>query len=250
MTVSTKPIAVFYHIWSPQDSQLWRLMVDEQLRRIEASGLPWHADVFCCISGPMHDEISEFVAAYSWLKVLSGAPDGAEYEGLTLAQLHEFCLKAPGLRAVAYLHTKGIRHLGTAPPTMFKAVNGWRHMLEWAVIDCWRDSILQLGQADVSGVNYRLTPWPHFSGNFWWARPAYVRSLSRPTSSVLGSADEIDADQATRDRVSFERWIGSNDPAVHTRFGFPFQIPGLSAEFGFNLYQDDIGPYYRRFGVS
>jgi hypothetical protein len=47
-----KRYALFYHIWSPGGSDIWRLLVDEQIKRIVKSGIHHNADVFCCVTGP------------------------------------------------------------------------------------------------------------------------------------------------------------------------------------------------------
>ena len=42
---------VYYHIWTPDDSDLWKIMVDDQIKRLYASGLPKVATVKCTING-------------------------------------------------------------------------------------------------------------------------------------------------------------------------------------------------------
>jgi len=38
-------INVYYHIWAPADTDLWRLVVDDQLKRLYKSGLVQKATV-------------------------------------------------------------------------------------------------------------------------------------------------------------------------------------------------------------
>lgn len=127
---AAKAICCFPPLWSPAGSAISWLLLDEQLKRIRRAGLPSHADVFCCISGPQHDSIRNFSATYEWVTVLHSTADESGYEGLTLTELFGACRTRPDLKAVAYIHTKGIRHFPNATPKVFKAVNSWRHFLK------------------------------------------------------------------------------------------------------------------------
>jgi len=50
-------INVYYHIWAPADTDMWKLMVDEQIKRLYRSGLSKVATVKCAINGPRHLEL-------------------------------------------------------------------------------------------------------------------------------------------------------------------------------------------------
>jgi hypothetical protein len=251
-----KPFALFYHIWCPS-LPVCRFLVDEQLKRIFRSGLPNNADVIACISGAHHNEIRNFISQYPWVTVAKSTEDESQFEGLTLERLHAHCRDNPSLDGVGYVHTKGIRFFSTdCDDTTFKAVNSWRHFLEWGVIDRWKDAVTQLSGFDAVGVNYRRSPWPHFSGNFWWTSPRYVRTLIAP---ICGNFPEfnyswISETQPDRkkliDRLQFERWIGINNPKIFSFYGgYPFLSNGVQLpEDSHNLYKWDIEPYYRTNG--
>ena len=180
----TKKLSLYYHIWSPSGSDLWKLMVDEQLKRIYRSNLTEKASIYCAINGPQAHRIADYVHIYDWLNILDVSLDEGEYEGFTLKKLYEECHFNPDLKAVAYIHTKGISHMCGArdhySDRKFRAVNSWRHLMEWAVLDRWSECVKKLDKYDVSGVNYCTDPWPHMSGNFWWAKPNYVKTLIHP----------------------------------------------------------------------
>src|SRR5579872_2717486 len=201
---------------------MWRLLVDEQIKRIDRSGMRARAGVHCCISGPVHEEIRRFVSVYDWINIIETGSDESLFEGLTLGHLHDWCRTDLDSKYVAYVHTKGISQLPGAGPESFRAVNSWRHMLEWAVIDRWRDVVKQLAIVDVAGINFRLDPRPHFSGNFWWATAEYVRQL--PSPALTPVLPYIDADQRTLQRVRYEMWIGINKPNVFSFGDFPWGI--------------------------
>ncbi len=244
-----KRYAIFYHVWSPAGSDIWRLLVDEQLKRIFKSGLSFNADVFCCITGPQHAAIEAMIADCDWVTILKSTPDESNYEGETLSSIYEACNERSDLQAVAYVHTKGIRHMADATPRVFRAVNSWRHFLEWGTIDRWRDAIARLQTVDAAGVNYRDSPWPHFSGNFWWATASYIRTLPGPLSDKNAVANSLGLDAHTEERINYERWIGLKNPRVFSFFDFPFHIPGREWTHGFSLYLDDIYPVYETNGL-
>ena len=100
---------VYYHIWAPADTDMWKLMVDEQIKRLYRSGLPEVATVKCAINGPQASRIAEFVSLYDWINIL-GVQDGdEEYEGFTLKHLYEDCVNERATK-VMYFHTKGMSH--------------------------------------------------------------------------------------------------------------------------------------------
>jgi hypothetical protein len=241
-----KPIGLFYHIWCPAGTDIWRILVDEQIKRIDRSGLRSRAGIHCCISGPQHADIRRYVAEYKWINILQSTADESTFEGLTLGHLYEWCCNDPHAKYAAYVHTKGIRHFPTAGTDTLRAINSWRHMLEWGVIDRWRDAVKQLASADVAGINFRPDPRPHFSGNFWWANVAYVRRLPHPVAAAATPVAYIDGDAATLRRVTYEMWVGLGDPLVFSFGDFPWGIDGKDWTYGFDMYRDDVGHSYLR----
>jgi len=258
-----RKLSVYYHIWSPDGTDLWRFLVDEQLKRICRSQLPENATVHGVITGPQAPAIARFVSAHRWLQIVDVTTDASEYEGATLKHVHQAAQDDPALHAVLYLHTKGISHLsGTSPlcrvpgidvDRMFRAVNSWRHVMEWGVIDRWREAVDKLDTVQVAGVNHCLDPWPHMSGNFWWARADYLRSLIHPTRDPFpGDAGDF----GNVKRMNFEKWIGLNQPACFSFYDFPNSRdsrgigPDVAPKPGepqdFWVYRDDIGPHFQR----
>lgn len=88
-----------------------------------------------------------------------------------------------------YIHSKGVtafaRHLKQQDVDKFRNYYYWRKYLEWGCVESWRECVqaLDLG-CDVAGCNYNQDPWPHFSGNIWWAASRYIRSLDDNTNSA------------------------------------------------------------------
>lgn len=177
----------FYHVATIGS---WRSVVEEQVGRLRESSLYERmGSLRVCAVGPEAGEVGwddpkiEVVGRYSSLE---------EYEFPTLRALQRFCCGKEG--AVFYFHTKGVSR--TDP-----SVRDWRRYMEYFVIERWSECLAGLGGHDTMGVNWMRAPWPHFSGNFWWARCKYIASLPAPDSCPPGEQD------GSR-RHWCERWVG------------------------------------------
>ena len=175
---------VYYHIWTPADTDLWKIMVDDQIKRLYVSGLPEVATIKCTINGAQASRIKQFVSLYDWINIIDCRDGDEEYEGFCLKHLYEDCVNERAHK-VMYFHTKGMSHFcgvrDQYSDRKVRAVNSWRHLMEWGCIDKWKENLDKLDKYQVSGVNYCLDPWPHMSGNFWWARADYIATLQHPT---------------------------------------------------------------------
>ena len=60
--------------------------------------------------------------------------------------------------------------------------------MEYFNITRFQDCIEHLCYYDVCGVNWHDWPYPHFSGNFWWANSEYVAGLP-PLSDLCRPED-------------------------------------------------------------
>jgi GR25 family glycosyltransferase involved in LPS biosynthesis/glycosyltransferase involved in cell wall biosynthesis/GT2 family glycosyltransferase len=186
----------FYHLCT---INTWREVLDEQLLRWTDSGLAGATErIFASVVGPSADQGVEELAAVCGerLEVVHRSDDPSCSEHLVLQYLRDFCERGePLARACWYMHAKGVEPENARNPNVID----WRRMMEHVVIDGWRDCVAALDDHDACGPNWQLEPAPHFSGNFWWATPSYLRSLP----SRIG-----------RVPVDAERWIGINQPRV------------------------------------
>lgn len=95
-------------------------------------------------------------------------PDVSRYEQHTIN-----ILRADAERETfyaLYLHTKGVTKPGHA------GVKDWvEYMLYFALLPV---CVALLESHDTVGVNLQEAPVLHYSGNFWWARSSYLRSLA------------------------------------------------------------------------
>lgn len=182
--VSGRPVYGFWHVATMNH---WREVVDEQLLKLRASGLLDRTErIFIGVVGP---EADRFEIPCDKFQVIYRSPQLSDAEFPTLDYLRDFAERQNSL--VYYFHTKGVSHANDR-------CRDWRHLMEHFSILRYDKCIGALADHDTCGVNWHLTPTPHYSGNVWWARSEYV--------SQLGPA-RINGHQ---DRLACERWIGSN----------------------------------------
>lgn len=167
-------IAIFYHIGQ---LEYWVPIYQSQLHRLYVSGLIKNA--------------SHIHFGISGNEELFNIPNNAklkrntiwESEVETLLSLQEFSEENPDYK-ILYLHTKG------ASKGTIKG-QSWRMMMEYFVIDKWRECVKYLDEYDCVGAEINTLgktlwsdgsmtdndPTPFFIGNFWWANSSYIRTL-------------------------------------------------------------------------
>jgi hypothetical protein len=144
--------------------------------------------------------------------VLHRLDDISAYEFPTLERLYRVSTEEDCL--LWYMHGKGVSH-----PLERERMEDWREFMEYFAIERYPLCLRALEVSDLCGVNWTTRRAPHFSGNFWWARSDYIRTLPSPAT----------LDQS--DRWQAEWWVGSNPSARvvcfsdsgvdHYKRGFP-----------------------------
>lgn len=190
-------------------------LMSEQLTRASESGLLDAADeVFLCTNG---NEASfagakEVMSEFENVKFVHTSNDYASYEYPTLDFMKKTCDAAEGDFYICYFHLKGLTKR-TDPNVL-----NWRDYMEYWTIDRWEDNVDELNRGvDTVGCNYIESPWPHYSGNFWWSRAEYIRKLDplpNPRNIEWGKPSRyIDANlDGGNFRYEHEAWIGSKNP--------------------------------------
>jgi hypothetical protein len=176
--------ACFLHVWT---AGAWEQPVEEIRAALEASGFPTPPHIG--LVGPRESRL-RVLAALGAVEVAVEADSG--WEQVTLAALHEYAQTHD--QPILYCHSKG-----ASDPAEWKVA--WRRSMVEHVITRWEDALrgIEAG-ADLAGAHWidDGTP-PHFSGNFWLASAAYLRTL--PPC-------------ATGDRMDAEFWVGQNEPST------------------------------------
>lgn len=188
----TSKIHVFIHVCTINH---WEYVLQRQLDRIVTSGL-YEACESICLGILGDGDLKDYIERYPKLTILFQDPDKSRYERPTLLQLHELCKSSAENDLVLYLHSKGVSRSG-AEPNPF--ITDWSTYMEYFAIDRWTYCADSLQDHDVCGVNWRIHPLPHFSGNFWWATAGYISTLP----GHIGC-----------DYCDPEFWLGLNSPKV------------------------------------
>ena len=203
-------LAIFYHI---AQIGLGAFIYQQQVHRLYASGLIEEADyIHFGVNGD-----NEMFNVPNKVKVKYNAKQYWNTEKETLLDLRNFCNQNPDYK-VLYFHTKGA--------TRDKlCVQSWRLMMEYFVIDKWKECIKYLDTYTSVGVQMcRVGPsiYPDgtikeenptivYAGNFWWANSSYINTLR---------TKYLDDDC----RYAVEKWIGdsdiSNPKDLYTHPGF------------------------------
>jgi len=188
-------IAVFYHILQTGMSAF---IYQSQIHRLYSSGLLAEADHFHIgVNGnqELFNIPEKAVITYN---------QDLTTEKSTLLSLRDFCKQNPDYK-VLYFHSKG-----ATKETLTS--QSWRLMMEYFVIDKWKDCIEYLNEYDCVGAEMEILgptlwsngeitqndPTPFFVGNFWWANASYINTLK---------SRYIESD----DRMEKERWIGDSE---------------------------------------
>ncbi len=204
---------LYYHFYIPDTPSHWELLLYEQLDYIEGSGLQHSCEVEICVSSneENYKKLQQNIKSYSFLKSFWFDANIKEnknhYEGTTLLKLYDEC---DSYHNVGYIHSKGITSLS-------KQVNRWRKVLEYGVIEKWKDNINALSKEyDVSGICWDIIG-NHFSGNFWWAKSSYIRTLPRPVIEKW-SKQIVPINAHWSSRFRYEGWIGLENPKVNNLY--------------------------------
>lgn len=141
-------------------------------------------------------------------------------ENYTFRRIYEDCQNAEEEFYVMYIHTKGITSCmrlmskNCILAQSFKNYYYWRQFLNWGVIKRWRSCVDALDDNDVAGVNFFSSPSPHFSGNFWWAKSSYIKTLPNPATKDWWYALKEKTSniwlKGASDRFRDEQWVCSN----------------------------------------
>jgi hypothetical protein len=187
-------IAIFYHI---AQIGLGAFIYQSQIHRLHSSGLIDAANyIHFGVNG---DQELFNVPEKAIIKRNTYWKEETE----TLISLRDFALENPDYK-ILYIHTKGASK-GTLES------QSWRLMMEYFVIDRWKECVNYLDEYDCVGHSWLVlgdTIWSngeitknvdnigHYPGNFWWANASYI---NRMNDNYLETGYRLDR----------EFWIGS-----------------------------------------
>jgi len=190
-------------------------LMSEQLTRLSEHELLETAEtVFLCTNGNELNftDAQNVLANERNIKFLHTSNRTDLWEYPTLELIKRNCAAADEEYNIFYLHLKGLSRLGN------QNVTDWRHFMEYHMIDRWKECVEKLENGyDLVGTNIIEQPWLHSSGNFWWSKSSYIKTLEplvHPESLNWGTPSKLTG--AVLDSGNFrydhEAWIGSGNP--------------------------------------
>lgn len=218
---------IYYHVLCYGD---WKILFQEQILKLYASGL-----LFSCHSCKIYltnwtDEDYKWVMdQINGLSLCSchkiPVEDWRREERATLLSMYSDCVNMGGDDyPILYLHTKGLTRGGYNVVT-------WRYFMEHFNITKWSNAVSQLSKGkDAYGVNLRDDTieyfgnrYLHYSGNIWWSKSSYIRTLD-PSFISVGD-NRWHAEFWLGQRGSFETFYNALDSEVD-HYHQPFEIGG------------------------
>jgi hypothetical protein len=187
-------IAIFYHTFQ---AGITAFIYQQQIHRLHASKLIKAADhIHIGVNGDQ-----EMFNVPNGAKVVHNKNLSEETD--TLVALKDFAYKNPDYK-ILYFHLKG-----GSKQTLI--ADSWRLMMEYFVIDRWKECVDYLDEYDCVGQSFKPlgpTLWSNgeltqntglgcFCGNFWWANASYIQTLDHKY---------LETDY----RFDREFWIGTN----------------------------------------
>ena len=120
------------------------------------------------------------------------------YENPTINKMKQFAEQNPD-SYILYLHTKGNSY-----DSERQSINDWTDMMLYFLVENHKTCINKMyEQYDTVGCNYSEVHHNHYSGNFWWAKSSYIKTLN------LLSEDEPS-------KMAPEFWLLQNKPNIYT----------------------------------
>jgi hypothetical protein len=170
--------------------------------------------------GPDRERIRALIAPYPKCTVAHETDDLTEYEFPALERLQALCDTQDAY--VFYAHTKGVSH---GPTSQYS--KHWRRLLTHYTFTRYRECVGALADHDCAGVNWVEN---HYSGNFWWTKSSYVRTLRR-IDALRRSPVQIIQDPSWNLRLQCEFWIGMENSKR------PYRIGGEGGRALYNVFR-------------
>lgn len=195
---------IYYHLYLPDEAAAWSNYLLEQFKLAEDFGLideiknfhlvvvgkDRNVDMVRGLASSLsnkiiihqyEDRFTKDSDLHSLDRDLYGQGTRPITEHATMELIYEHALREDA--HFLYMHAKGVtsyeRCLRAGRYDEFKNYFYWRKFLEWGVVEKWRvcNALLEEEGYDVVGCNYAPWPMKHFSGNYWWSKSSYIRTI-------------------------------------------------------------------------
>jgi hypothetical protein len=213
------PIHIFIHVCCIEN---WYEILEEQLKLIKNTGLYDIVEKIHFGIVGNNENIEYNIFNDNKYNIMYFDKNIFLYETHTINNIKCFCEKKKEEIYILYIHTKGVRKSGNE-----MTVKSWRKMMEYFLIEKYRECIYYLKDYDSLGNNVinskcvsaenasiNTKHFLHYSGNFWWSKKSYIDKLEYlPIEYVKNKSDKT--------RFKAENWILSNYP--NCNIGYIYQ---------------------------
>jgi hypothetical protein len=199
----------------------WHGVLVDLLEKMDNSGLIDAADEINLCANGVRSNMEKFLLpilrSNSKIKLVHVAGDATKWEWPTINKIKHDADSSNTDDMICYTHLKGLSPARSNDP---KSID-WRNYLVYWTLERWEDSVEKIEEGyELAGVNWLTAPFPHLSGNSWWATSNYIRRLPvlhDPGTIEWGSDSEyipnVKLDEGNW-RFEQEAWIGSSKPKV------------------------------------
>jgi len=163
-----KDIYIYIHICCINN---WKEIINNILQKIKKTGLyDIIKEIRCVVLGNI-DISQESLFKDDKIKVIYYSNNINLYERKILSLLYEDSQKEDFY--VLYLHSKGVKYDGK-----YESITDWVNYLLYFNINYYEFIIKELKNHNTIGVNLTRRKPYHYSGNFWWSKSEYIKTLN------------------------------------------------------------------------
>ena len=195
-----KDTVAFYHVYA--DGEDYDKIVRNQVDTIKGGGLLEKLDSVYYATTGNAGKTYDISKDEKYVHIAHFGDKASELQTLNL--LHQFCHANPSSK-VLYLSDKGSELYNYANYKMCSLLNCY--VLNPHCIEALNDH-------DTCGWRLTPIPYPHYPGNFWWARCDYVNKLIDPMAPLnnqtfIAAAKDLNECVGIEKHLFAEAWIGT-----------------------------------------
>jgi len=158
----------------------WEIRLSSQLKRMKSSSLYEESNeihlVVTDINNNQKDKIDSLLSEYQ--KIRLDYTTRNWYEGHALSKVDNIARTYDDCK-ILYFHTKGVSNKykdlisNDYYNLKVEGIKCWKELMEYFLIDNWKDCIKKLDEYDTVGVN-NVNNW--WWGNFWWSNSKHIKN--------------------------------------------------------------------------
>jgi len=173
----------------------WKTIFTELMFKIKESGLYEKVDeIRCFLLGEFTIEFWTALGDYESsvfndpkIHIVKTSNNLALYEKFTLDVLHEDAQKEEFY--ALYIHSKGVSNQYVTDLVKAANVKDWVNYMCYFLMYKHEKCLDLLNTADTVGVSLRNIHKLHYSGNYWWSKASYIRTLKKCTLECYNSPE-------------------------------------------------------------